>query len=187
VTRESDFSIEMLENVPSKTVGSITDSQELSVKLLETSLCNSVSYQGGPGVRSPEKSPDVSQYKIPSYNEKKVDPYKKYKKQEKIMSLKSKPLELDNKKLTSISFRDANYSFSATTSPKHNLLSKILKDKPIVKETLYGQNNKIKQDQKKLNVTAGTSPISKHITQKFSLAMQKKKKPTKLENEYAKN
>jgi len=43
----------------------------------------------------------------------------------------------------------AVYPVSAVSTPKNNLLSKILKDKPFVKETLYSNKQKTKQDTQK--------------------------------------
>jgi len=151
---EADFSIDNYEHrQSSKLAVSNNESHEFSVKLLETSVCNSITTNPKSGLvlKSYEISPDVSQYRATPVHEKKSDISKKYTDyQEKAQTIRSKQLELD-KKYISNTFRDKNnHSFSATTTPKNSLLSKILKDKPIMKDSIYSNKQKAKQDYMKL-------------------------------------
>jgi len=186
--RESDFLLEAFEQMQNSKVGaSMNQSQDFGGKFLETSLSTSMSNKPNLVIRTTEKSPDISQYRVT--NEKRSDVSKKtIEKQEKAQISKTKTLESD-KRLPK-SFRDNNsYSFSATTTPKHTLLSKLLKDKPLAVKEPTSANKQIKtnQDQsKRLNTTTAVSPTvsTKHVPQKFSISFQPAKSSNKSDNEY---
>jgi len=187
---EADFSMDNYEHRQSSQLAiSNNESHEFSVKLLETSVCNSIANNPKVGLvlRSYEISPDVSQSRATPVHEKKSEISKKYtEKQEKTQTIRSKQLELD-KKYMSNTFRDKNnHSFSATTTPKSTLLSKILKDKPIIKDSVYTNKQKAKQDYiKRLNATTNLSGIGgKHIPHKYSVTSHKSKGSSKQESDY---
>jgi len=202
---EGDFSLDTLEHLPShnmnhKMVASMNDSQEFSVKLLETSVDNSVINHSK--LVNPynhleiSTGNEVSPFRGGSLNHSKIDSVvtsvstKHADKQEKVQSVRNKHLELD-KKYISNTFRDKNaYPHSASTTPKSSLLTKILKEKPLSKEINYASKIKAKQEQvKRLNVTAAASSSisgisgSKHISPKYSTHTTKAKVYNKFETD----
>jgi len=202
---EGDFSLDTLEHLPShnmnhKMVASMNDSQEFSVKLLETSVDNSVinhSKLVNPyNYLEISTGNEVSPFRGGSLNHSKIDSVvtsvstKHSDKQEKVQSVRNKHLELD-KKYISNTFRDKNaYPNSASTTPKSSLLTKILKEKPLSKEINYASKIKAKQEQvKRLNVTAAASSSisgisgSKHISPKYSTHTTKAKVYNKFETD----
>ena len=152
---EGDFSLDTLEHLPTaqnlnhKMVASMNDSQEFSVKLLETSVDNSVVNNSRMVNQYGhlEISAEVSPFRGGSMNQSKLDAT--VVKQEKVQTVRNKHLELDKKYIAN-TFRDKNaYPLSASTTPKSSLLNKILKEKPLSKEINHASKSKSKQEQVK--------------------------------------
>lgn len=163
--KEGDYSIDNYDNFQnSKLIGSINESQELHPKMLETSLNNSISTKGSIPVRATEKSPNVTYAEIKltsgkgtvKKEVKKLEPQKKAStptqtkpKTAPTGESRNGTLALDkstNGKDLKIKDSSGIYPVSAISTPKNNLLSKILKDKPFVKDSVYSNKHKVKQE-----------------------------------------
>lgn len=160
----------------SKLMGSMNESQDINQRYLETSLNASVSAKNAL-LRPENKSPNVTYTEIKLAGGVKVTPgststpsngtkfsSRENKKSDTLAkkvsekaaqsstntSTSSKPKTSQGERGLKINPEQKEiYSVSAISTPKNNILSKILKDKPLIKENLYNKATKTKKEELK--------------------------------------
>jgi hypothetical protein len=158
----------------SKLMGSINESQDINQRFLETSLNASVSAKNAL-LRPENKSPNVTYTEIKLAGNSKTPAAVTNSQGTKFSNRESKKSDTLVKKVsekaaqsstnTSTSSKPKTsqgerglkiqseqkeiYSVSAISTPKNNILSKILKDKPLIKENLYSNKTSKKKEELK--------------------------------------
>ncbi len=150
---EVNFSVDIDQQRQSSKQGIFhNESNDFSLKLLETSVCNSTTNSKVPTVlKSYEMSPDISLYRTTPVNDRKADISRNYGEKNEI---KSRILDQSRISISSSNqnntLREKNqFSLFSSTTPKSSILNKMLTEKPEVKDSVYQKKQKTKHDQTK--------------------------------------